>query len=400
MAHLTPRCVFSILITLCAINFSFNSYSFDDDYRLNDVDFRSETFLDIKSYEFGARQNHQWNLSPNGWRVAAGSLDFDRLYLHSQLKIKQDLSNRTAFHLHHEERSYYDIKPARRNEIEIEHWPVPSVFSLSVIGTPTYDKRQSDAGLAAKFSRSETQYVKLAHIQQDIYYNEKNKFDESRYHRIPEQTRIISQWQSQRIFFHLSASLDQPLWWRRYDSQNEQIDFRSHGHRYKVAVNKVLDSQLYGLTRELYSQKKSEGNGESRVIQSLLHSTYDAYYISDTHDKKSELTIGLRYDDFENRIIGETDLPSNQLTTYQAYAYKKSRITQTQSLGYGAHLGDSEKNRDRATEAKLRLSWYYLSLTKNSELVAHINFNMDEYNQWEDANDTWDGGGVTYQSMF
>jgi hypothetical protein len=73
---------------------------------------------------------------------------------------------------------------------------------------------------------------------------------------------------------------------------------------------------------------------------------------------------------------------------------------------YGLYAGDTDKVTDymskeqqdktrRKTEIKVRISWEFQDLSKQSTLMLTTSWNMDDF-----FNDFWDGGNISYQQTF
>lgn len=411
MAGLLFRLFIHKVITICFMGYCANLMAFDNDIRIDNPNFRLETFVDIKSYQFNKIQKDQWYVEDNGWRTASGSLDFDRLYINTQLKLKQPLSNHLTLHVRHHEETFYDIKPAQRSEIELAVTPFSLPLAFSLIGTPTYDKRQSDIGGALTLGSYPWRFIKMSHIQQDLYFNEKNVYDDNEYRRIPEQTRLGAGLNYREWHFRLNIARDQPAWYQFSDAGNTPLNqnFRSHGYEYLGVVdyhyNSNSNTELVGIEFKGFHQEKSlsdnSAGNDLKIQQTLNLKSYDAYVLWDLHPNK-HFTLGLQFDEFQNQITdaASTTASSSIYNTLQGYSILNHRQSPTQAFEYAFFLGDADKDRDHNTEAKLRFSWHYQSKDSSDQFICHINFNMDEYNQWEDPNDTWDGGGISYQVIF
>lgn len=376
--------------------------SFDNDYEISSPNFRLETFVDIKSYEISKHLRDQWYEEESGWRVASGSLDFDRLYLHSQFKLQQPLSKLLKLRLNHEEETYYDIKPAQRTEIELALSPFSVPLEFSFIGTPTYDKRQSDLGLAIGLGTRPWRFIQLSHIQQDLYYNEKNVYDQSEYRRIPEATNFVGGYQYEAFRLKLMVSRDHPLWLQTSDDGQQPLDqnFRSHGHKYDFNLDYVFgDSELVGFRSKGFWQKKSLNTNNSATQQVLYHRTLESYWLSNL-SSENHLTLGLQFDEFGDRIKSTSTSETALYDTFQVYGVVENKLNQNASWMYAAFIGDANKKQEHNTEAKIRFSWHYQSDDGLGHFICHVSINLDEYAQWEDAADTWNGGGISYQVSF
>lgn len=407
---ISAETLLKIVITCCILGSSYAALAFDDDRRISAPNFRLETFLDIKSYEFSKRLNHQWYEADNGWRIASGSLDFDRLYLHSEFKLQQSLSKLLSLKLLHEEATYYDIKPAQRTEIELALTPFTWPFEFSFIGTPTYDKRQSDLGLGMTLGTRPWRFISIRHVQQDIYYNEKNVYDDSEYRRIPEVSQLSAGFQYGPVRFRLKANRDLPLWFQTSSDGTLPLteNFRSHGYDYDATAEYIVGKEdIVGLRFAGFWQEKSESDITqlTRTEQVLYHRLMEVYGIKQVSESVI-LTPGIQYDEFGDRIANSLAQSSHitvsntRYDTLQVYSTLSVKHNLNHSWVYGLFIGDANKNRRHNTEAKFRISWHYQSDNGLGHFVSHVSINLDEYAQWDDAADAWNGGGISYQVLF
>jgi hypothetical protein len=71
--------------------------TWDGDPALDDIDFNLESFVDINSYQFRPSEEIDWYDVENGWRLVAGSLETNYLYLSTDLRLKKAVTpNLTA----------------------------------------------------------------------------------------------------------------------------------------------------------------------------------------------------------------------------------------------------------------------------------------------------------------
>ena len=122
-----------------------------------------------------------------------------------------------------------------------------------------------------------------------------------------------------------------------------------------------------------------------------------------------ELTIGSQYDTFRNQLRNLTS-PNQHFDytfkTLQGYATLYHSYSLHTAWDLGLYLGKAKEEinhlnsniadtLDNSLEAKLRTSWEYHAADRNSTLIFHFSFNLDNLNKRAS-----DGAGASYQMIF
>lgn len=383
--------------------------AFDDDRTINDIHLKDESFLDINAHQFRKSLNLQWLETLNGWRATGGSVSTDRLFLYNELRLYKQLFNNVAFGMRYEQENFYARKPTPLPLIFIDVYPQPDQdIGVSIIGTPAYDKRQSDMGFAITLGRLPANYSRLSWLKVDKYYNEKNEFDDSYYEKFAESWMLEGTYKSgQQWVLHYDFRKETPL---TFIADNLTSRFRHQSYDYKLEVVRHLSNQrltgikLRSLNSDRYLQETSSNQGQKLDYQML-----DIYWLDSKFDGNGELTLGFRFDTFKERLR-DYQLSGNsydfELTTWQPYASLFNNYSANQAWDLGLYLGWSDRYKqfksssdyefnDEGIQAKLRTSWQYHSIDKTSVLVITMTFNLDDL-----VNDPGDGGGIYLQSRF
>lgn len=396
------RCV--IALGLLAV--SKGLWAFDDDISINEPSFKPENFLDIKAYEFRKQVDEEWYAKPNGWRMRGGSLDYNRAYIDSEVRLSQDLSEKMSLRFGHDYFTYYARKPFQAPVLELAVRPLPAPVEFALLGTPTYDKQQSDLGLALALGKREKDFLRFAYMNVDRYYNSKNVFDESYYAKSPHTLSLQGAYRYNKLQLR--------LWAERYDplqlitpARNE--DFRYQGHKHRLIINYHLNpDSLSGITvYDLNIDKALDNDTENRT-QKLNHRMVDIYWCG-AYRQYEEISLGLRLDQFDNRVRDWDNSDGHYdytFDTLQAYGTAHRDYSEHAGWDLGLYVGHVTRHHDyltrstdndpeETTQAKLRTSWEYHSKDKRSRFMLHITFNLDGL-----AHRPGDGGGMSYQGIF
>lgn len=393
-------------LALGLLGFTQNLWAFDDDISINEPGFKPENFLDIKAYEFRKLVDEEWYAHPNGWRMRGGSLDFNLAYIDSEVRLAQDLSEHMSLRFGHEYFTYYARKPFQAPVLELAVRPLPTAVELALLGTPTYDKQQSDLGLALALGKREKDFLRFAYLNVDRYYNSKNVFDESYYEKSPHTLSL------QGAYRHDKLQLR--LWTERYDplhlvTPERNEDFHYQGRKQRLILNYHINRHsLAGVTvYDLFIDKALDNDTENRS-QKLHHRMIDIYW-SGAHKQYQEIGLGLRLDQFGNRVRDWDDSNGHYdytFDTLQTYGTVHRDYSEHAAWDLGLYVGRVTRHRDYLTrstdndaektiQAKLRTSWEYHSKDKRSRFMAHITFNLDGL-----GHRPGDGGGLSYQGLF
>jgi hypothetical protein len=382
--------------------------AFDNDFTINEIEFGEGNFLDINASQFTRTQDLRWYDALNGWRMAGGSLDSDRLYLRTDLKFEHHLSEKAFVRLEAEQEVFYARKEFPSPTVEVGAYPAGRNLGFSVVGRPYFDKRQADLGLALTLGRRPWDYLHFAWTQTDLYFNEKNDFDDSRYLKEGDSFRLQGAYRlggPHRLRFLLQH--DTPLEFLEVPG-NEL--FAYEGSRYDLAWNYLLArDEFVGVTLRGFETDKSLEDAAARVDQELGYHSLDAFWVG-PWAARYQVTLGFRYDDFRSRTRSAADAASNRDDDYNSWQlYGTWRYEYSLHSAWDVGLYGSWEERRRATllvsdiddydaegvQGKLRLGWAYRSSDRRSELQFNFSLDLDEITE-----DVTDGGAVSFQTVF
>lgn len=380
--------------------------AFDGAMQIEGYHLNPENFVDIQSFQFSPAQDRAWRRTEQGWRITGGSLGLDLLYLQWQVKLQERLASNlhTGLRIHHEE--FYERKPLRF-EVEVG-WEALPALSIGLAGQPAYDKRSADYGAFLTWGDTTQTYLRLHQLRQDLFYNSKNFYDQTRQSPHPIENR-------------LEGTLLRPTWevglqWieelpsQFWDPEIELL-FDHKGQRQWLWFEHQLSGDwVFGWQgRQLQSQKSREA---ALSWKSEDHRSQQVYWqhqllqVDGTLSSGTYLSAGLRWDLFQQQLW-QYDAPLQnedvELRTLQVFSTLRQPLKQQAFWEGGLYLGQvQEWQQDfglgqgitkESLEGKLRLSWGVEGLSVASgTLLFTSTWNLDNL-----ANDFWDGGNITYQ---
>lgn len=403
--------VFRIVLFICTALLlpGHSALAFDDDRTISNIHLKDESFLDINAHQFRKSLDLLWLDTTNGWRATGGSVSTDRLFLYNEFRFYKQLFDAVAFGMRFEQENFYARKPTPLPLIFIDVYPQPEHnVGVSIVGTPAYDKRQSDMGYAITIGRLPTNYSRLTWLKVDKYYNEKNEFDDSYYDRFAETWMLEGTYKTGREWIvHYDLKKDTPSDFI-YDNQSSRFRHKSHDYKFSLVYlqskQRFTGINIRSLNTDKYLLETPNNEGQ-KVDYHML----DLYWLDLGFDGNRELTLGFRYDSFKERLrdyLVSTNSYDFRLTTWQAYATLLNGYTLNQAWELGLYLGWSDRYKqytantryefdDEGIQAKLRTSWQYQSVDRSSALVITMTFNLDDL-----IDDPGDGGGIYLQTRF
>ena len=384
-------------------------WAFDRDVTLNFPNFNNENFLDIKSYQLRPELAEKWHETTNGFQVVSGSLGLDFLYLATELRIQQPLTENLTARYRLKGEEFYAIKPLRQ-QVGIDY-RFFDIYSFSLFGVPAYDKRVGEIGLGLELGKHPWEYIRVSRLEQAPYYNEKN-FEEDRFIEEPVEDKIEGAYQfleKGRVRFHFL--LDRPL--EQYFPEEERT-FTHQGEDADLVLEyKMAEDTRWGVAYRGFDFRKARltapsvrrGENQSQTLQFLSTDIYWIRPILNNHT----LTLGTRYDRFRNlfRDLNDQDESYNYLfSTWQVYGTWLHPWGSWWNLDYGLYVGDTLEEKDNLTndepdksdqgvEAKLRISFEIVNLNNDGHLFFTSTWNVDNF-----FADFWDGGQGAYQTRF
>jgi hypothetical protein len=404
---MTQRRVIVVVLLTVSMQAGAAPMPWDGSTTLYNIDFKPENFLDINSYQFRPSEEIRWFDVENGWRVTGGSLETNNAYLLTDLRLKRVITPNLNARLRWAYEEFYAPRETDRPLLELElqpsNWPV----SVSLLGAPAYAKGEAELGLAASLGLRPWNYVRIAWLRPDYYYNNKNDFDNSYYRREPSQLTVDTAYKwGERYKLRLLWEDNKPL---EFVLDNLVSVFSYQNQNYQGTFDYQRDaSHTLGVAVSGFNTRQSRDDAGTVRSQNILYYSVNAYWIR-AMDRNREWTIGLRYDDFRNRERTPS-VPATEFDylfkTAQAYTSYYLPFAPHQAWELGVYLGQVSEQRDYLDttiasprdnyfEAKLRTGWEVFSLDRSSALTLALSWNLDDL-----IHDTFDGGSVRFRSEF
>ena len=403
-----------LLFLICLFNLAnfMRVKAFDDTKTIEPSYHVQENFLDFKEYQFHKLQEERWYESQNGWRTSGGSISVDLLYHYLEVKFRKHLRPwiSTGFQLKQEE--FFKITPARF-QVDVELRPQPWM-GITLLGMQEYDKRHADQGLGLTLGQRPWNFIYIQQLSHDLYYNEKNFYDDSYYLLNPVAQTIEAGWNFDQWKFRTHITRD--FRFHQYfpiKAMNFEYEGREHDG---VLDYHFGERSLTGISwRYFEHHKKREASlssmDEDNRQQRMIYRSWDYYWLHPL-DTVWHGTLGLREDRIENMLVqfGDDNGSSNfHLWTFQLYGILIQRNQPDSAWEYGLYLGDTEKATDylsssntdrhvRKYESSLRISWVMNDMAHDAELMFTSTWNLDD--KALNFVTLWDGGHISYQQIF
>lgn len=384
-----------------------SALAFDNDFEINDINLNEENFLDIKAHRFRKSLDYAWYDSTSGWRFTGASLDEDLAFTQFELKLQKELSDYVNIRLTSAQQVFYADKDFAIPTAEIEIYPWAGNFGFSFLGTPGYEKRDIDLGVALIWGRRPWNYIRFEYLDVDSLYNQKNVMDNTYYSEEPYTMKLEGAYQFAGHYkLRFAVSHDTPL--EFVDPDNNGL-FNYEGDDYYLLFDYQPEpDSVIGITVNGFTMDKSRSETGENQQQVTDYISTDIYWIQGM-GKKYEIRLGTQYDyitnDIRDFIDNSNDL-AYHMDTLQVYSTVYHRFTEHMAWDLGLHVGmveekqnylndDSRDTLNDGVEAKLRMGFEYASADGRNMLQINISLNADDI-----INDPGDGGGISFQSVF
>lgn len=406
------RCLYlcpeHVLLTVLLVLINSTCLAFEEEKDIDDITLFDETFLDINADDFRKSQDLAWLDSLSGWRMGGGSTATDYLFLQTDLKLNHQLSDSLYFGLDLNQYDFYTTNPLEAPLIFVDVYPFKAVdIGFSFIGTAAVDKRQADLGFAFTVGRRPRNYVRFSWLSQDHYFNEKNSIDDAYYDEPGERMMLQGLYDFGK---HWEISFDfEKETPSEYVFDDQVTHFNNEFGNYLTSVIYHINAHAFsGIDIHTMNRDKTLSDATRNETQEVDYFMVDVYWVNGV-DQEYELTVGVRYDDFEEAFRDRVNQARDynfQLWTAQAYSSVYHSYSVHQAWDMGLYLGWSERDKiyltssnaddlNEGVQAKLRGSWEYHSADKKSQLDFSISLNLDEL-----FSDPGDGGGINFQTLF
>ncbi len=379
----------------------------NDRHEINDINLNEENFLDIKAHRFRKSLEYQWYDNTSAWHITGASLDGDLAFVQNELKLQRELSAYVNVRLDIAQQVFYadEAFPLPMAEVEIYPWAGDLGFSL--LGTPAYEKRDMDMGVAVIWGRRPWNYTRFEYLNVDALYNEKNAFDNSFYSKQPKAMTLNGNYQFGEYYkLRFSLSRDSPQ--QLIDPDNNGV-FKREGSDYFLLFDyQPVPDSVIGITVTGFTLDKTSAQTGQDKQQATDYISLDVYWVKGM-SQLYELRLGSQYDhitnDIRDFITSNNDL-DYLMKTLQVYGTVYHRFNEHMAWDFGLYVGqveerqnylnDSRRNSlNDSVEAKFRMGFEYSSADGRSSLQMNLSLNADD-----PINDPGDGGGISFQSVF
>jgi len=381
--------------------------AFDNDFEINDINLDEENFLDIKAHRYRKSLEYSWFDSTSGWRLNIASLDSDLAFVQTELKLQKELSDYVNIRLQVEQEVFYADKDVPLPTVEAEIYPWAGNIGFSLLGTPAYEKREMDLGVAVIWGRRPWNYIRFEYLDVDRLYNEKNVTDNTFYSVEPTAMKLEGAYQFDEHYkLRFTVSRDKPL--ELIDPDNNGV-FKHEASDYFLLFDyQPVPDSVIGMTITGFTLDKSSSQTGQDQQQATDYISADVYWVKGMN-KLYELRVGTQYDHISNDIrdfISSSNDLDYSMKTLQVYTTAYHPFNEHMAWDLGLYVGQVEQQKnylqdnDRDTlndglEAKLRMGFEYSSSDGHSSLQFNISLNLDD-----PVNDPGDGGAISFQSVF
>jgi len=381
--------------------------AFDNDFKINNINLGEENFLDIKAHRFRKSLEYQWFDNNSAWRITGASLDSDLAYIQNELKLQHELSKYLNVRLELEQEVFYADKELPSPTVEVELYPWAGDFGFSILGTPAYEKRNMDLGIALIWGRRPWNYMRFEYLDVDALYNQKNASDNTFYSKEPKAFKLEGAYQFGGHYkLRFTVSRDKPL--ELIDPDNDGI-FRHDASDYFLLFDyQPVPDSVIGITINGFTLDKSSSQTGKSQKQATDYISTDIYWVKGM-GKTYEYRVGTQYDHITNDIrdfISTSNDLDYHMNTLQLYTTAYHPFNEHMAWDLGFYIGEVEEQQnylqdnDRDTlnegvEAKLRMGFEYSSSDGRSSLQLNLSLNIDKI-----FDNQGDGAGISFQSVF
>ncbi len=384
-----------------------SALAFDNDFEINNINLDDENFLDIKAHRYRKSLQYKWFDNTSGWRINIASLDSDLAFVQTELKLQNELSEYVNIRLEVEQEVFYADKEFPLPTAEAEIYPWAGNFGFSLLGTPAYEKREMDLGVALIWGRRPWNYTRFEYLDVDSLYNQKNVSDNTFYSEEPIAMKLEGAYLlGEQYKLRFSISRDKPL--ELIDPDNNGIFTHEASDYFLLFDYQPIPDSVIGITLNGFTLDKSSSQTGQNQQQATDYVSADVYWVQGM-GKSYELRVGTQYDHITNDIR-DFITPGNNLDyfmkTLQLYTSAYHPFNEHMAWDLGLYVGqvkeqqnflqdDAKNTLNDGVEAKFRMGFEYSSSDGRSSLQFNISLNLDD-----PFKDPGDGGGISFQSVF
>jgi hypothetical protein len=380
-------------------------------HEIDNINLNEENFLDIKAHRFRKSLEYQWYDNISAWRITGASLDGDLTFVQNELKLQSELSQYVNVRLEIMQRVFYAEEEFPLPTAEVEIYPWAGNLGFSLLGTPAYEKREMDLGVAVIWGRRPWNYTRIEYLDVDRLYNEKNKTDNTFYSREPIAIKLEGAYQfggqsNKKYKLRFSLSRDKPL--ELVDPDDNGIFKHEANNYYLLFDYQPTPDAVIGMTLNGFTLDKTSAQTGQDQQQETDYISADIYWVRGL-GKLYEFRVGTQYDHIRNEIrdfINSSNELDYFMKTIQFYTTAYHPFNEHMAWDVGLYAGSVKERRDYlqgkdrdesidGIEAKMRLGFEYSSSDGRNSLQFNMSLNLDNL-----INDPTDGGAITFQSVF
>jgi hypothetical protein len=402
------RLFISALLVLLGLTLSISPLlAFDNDLEINDINLGTENFLDIKAHRFRKSLEYQWFDNTTAWRITGASLNSDLAFLQTELKLQHALSEYVNVRLEVEQEVFYVDKEFPLPTVEVEYYPWAGDLGFSLLGTPTFEKRDMDLGIAMIWGRRSWNYTRFEYVDVDALFNQKNVSDNSFYSEEPRAMKLEGAYQFGGHYkLRFTVSRDTPL--ELIDPDNNSVFTHEASDYFLLFDYQLVSGSVIGITVNGFTQDKSSSQTGLDQQQVTDYTSADVYWVKGM-GKQYEIRVGMQYDHITNDIRDLLTTGNDLdyfMKTLQVYTTAYHPFNEHMAWDLGLYVGqveeqqnflqdDSKDSLNDSVEAKFRMGFEYSSADGRSSLQFNLSLNLDDL-----IDHPGDGAGISFQSVF
>jgi hypothetical protein len=395
------------LITLVLLSRASAVLAFDHDFEINDINLDEENFLDINAHRFRKSLEYQWFDNTSALRITGASLDGDFAFIQTEIKLLQELSEYVYVRLATQQEVFYADKEFPYPTAEVLLYPWAGNLGVSLLGTPSYDKRDMDLGFSLIWGKRPWNYTRFEYLDIDALYNQKNVTDNTYYSEEATALKLEGAYLlGEHYKLRFSVSRESPL--ELINPDTNGVFTHEASEYYLLFDYQPQPDAVIGITITGFTLDKSRSQMNESLQQATDYFSADVYWVKGM-GKPYELRLGTQYDYISNDIRNFIDTSNNLdyfMDTLQVYTSAYHPFNEHMAWSLGLYIGKVEERQDylldtsRNTlnddvEAKFRMGYVYSSSDGRNTLQLNISLNLDAI-----MHDPGDGGGISFQSVF
>jgi hypothetical protein len=321
--------------------------------------------------------------------------------------LQSELSEYVDIRLSVEQEVFYADKDFPLPTAEAVIYPWAGNLGFSLLGTPAYEKREMDLGVAVIWGRRPWNYTRFEYLDVDSLYNQKNVSDNTFYSEEPIAMKLEGAYLlGEQYKLRFSISRDKPL--ELIDPDNNGIFTHEASDYFLLFDYQPIPDSVIGITLNGFTLDKSSSQTGQNQQQFTDYISADVYWVKGM-GKSYELRVGTQYDHITNDIRDFITTSNNLdyfMKTFQVYTSAYHPFNEHMAWDLGLYVGQVEEQQnflqDNArdtlndgVQAKFRMGFEYSSSDGRNSLQFNISLNLDDL-----FTDPGDGGGISFQSVF